>query len=610
MTSRGDKPDTVADIELRNTLDSAFLPAFTMIAGAGSGKTTSLVKALLHVSTSRGDQLRSRGQRVACITYTEVAANEIFADIGEDPLSHVSTVHSFLWSAVSPFQRDIARWVRSTLEDRETAATKPVDIEKYRLQLSKLSAARSFRYGLGPDLGNGVLGHEDVVKMTTSLLTTKPLLMRILARRFPIVFVDESQDTFNEVVDSLKLVRATMGTDFCLGFFGDPMQKIYLRGAGDIEPESDWVKIEKPENFRSPRRVLDVMNKIRSVADGLQQISGLPDAEQKDGVVRYFVLRANQDRTRSLALIREFLDKETGPGSWTTEDHRTGAKILVIAHRMAARRLGFGEVYAAFHDSGSRSLAQAFNEGAAWPTRFLIEKVLPLAEADTSLQLGRLREHSPAYSELRKSTTDAKAILRKLRESLLELRSTYERGGPGSIGQLLRTVHEEQLAETDARLSAYISGSMESGEILSDSTIRALDKLFECDVRELVGYRTYLSEDSPYSTQQGVKGAEFSRVLVVLDDEEARYNQFSYDKLLDLAPLSDTDKKNLAAGRESIVERTRRLLYVCTSRSTEALAVALYSADPALAAAAIRRAELPGSERVFTVTEGGSVVEI
>ena len=44
-----------------------------MIAGAGSGKTTSLVKALDYIAKTQGERLKRQSQRVACITYTKVA---------------------------------------------------------------------------------------------------------------------------------------------------------------------------------------------------------------------------------------------------------------------------------------------------------------------------------------------------------------------------------------------------------------------------------------------------------------------------------------------------------------------------------------------------------
>src|SRR5689334_18713593 len=100
-TRRIDKPDTEADIQLRKYLDQS--TSFVMVAGAGSGKTTSLVKALAHIGKTHGKSLRERGQRIACITYTEVATEQIFGDVGQDHLFHVSTIHSFLWDLIKPF---------------------------------------------------------------------------------------------------------------------------------------------------------------------------------------------------------------------------------------------------------------------------------------------------------------------------------------------------------------------------------------------------------------------------------------------------------------------------------------------------------------------------
>lgn len=88
MTRRIDGPLTLADRQLHALLDQG-MPRFTMISGAGSGKTTSLVKALAHIVETRGGELRRQGQQVACITYTEVAAREIYSDLAETPLAHV-----------------------------------------------------------------------------------------------------------------------------------------------------------------------------------------------------------------------------------------------------------------------------------------------------------------------------------------------------------------------------------------------------------------------------------------------------------------------------------------------------------------------------------------
>ncbi|WP_418066779.1 UvrD-helicase domain-containing protein [Sphingomonas endolithica] len=104
MTSRIGSPDTQADIDVRACLDRKSPRSFVMVAGAGSGKTTSLIKALAHLGETRGADLRRAGQKIACITYTEVAVAEVSGDVGVSPLFHVSTIHSFLWSVIPPVQ--------------------------------------------------------------------------------------------------------------------------------------------------------------------------------------------------------------------------------------------------------------------------------------------------------------------------------------------------------------------------------------------------------------------------------------------------------------------------------------------------------------------------
>ncbi len=133
---------------------------------------------------------------------------------------------------------------------------------------------RRFTYGVGPDYGKGQIGHADILRMVPHMLMSQPLLAKVVASRFPIVFVDESQDTETEVVRSLIHLYRTVLGDFLLGFFGDTMQQIYATGIGRIPAEPDWIMINKPEIFRSSRQVPEVVNRLRAAGDGDQQIPG------------------------------------------------------------------------------------------------------------------------------------------------------------------------------------------------------------------------------------------------------------------------------------------------------------------------------------------------
>lgn len=212
MTRRIDSPDTEADRQLRICLDQQTASNFVMISGAGSGKTTSLVKALAHLNGTRGGLLRKRGQQIACITFTEIAVKEIQKDAGETKLFHISTIHSFLWTVVRSFHSDICEWAASRIRQRIAGAQEHLnrprtramtrtrlneDIARLTAQLAHLPLVKKFTYGTGSNYSEGILGHEDVLRIGPALIEQYPMMRRVIAQRFPFVFVDESQDTFS-----------------------------------------------------------------------------------------------------------------------------------------------------------------------------------------------------------------------------------------------------------------------------------------------------------------------------------------------------------------------------------------------------------------------------
>src|SRR5450759_5708252 len=71
--------------------------SFVVEAGAGSGKTRSLIDTVRSVLEERRESLATHGRRIACITYTNVAKDEIIARLNGDPLVFVGTIHELIW---------------------------------------------------------------------------------------------------------------------------------------------------------------------------------------------------------------------------------------------------------------------------------------------------------------------------------------------------------------------------------------------------------------------------------------------------------------------------------------------------------------------------------
>lgn len=630
MTRRGDKPDTAADVELRNCLSAADRQCFVMVAGAGSGKTTSLIKALSSIIKLHAPELQKRRQRVACITYTEIAAEEIWADVGNNPLVHVSTIHSFMWMIVRPFQQDIRSWVESRigekLEELRTKAAKfgprvqqrtrhknERDIERYEAERARIAEVKSFTYGTGSDYPRGVLGHDDIIRISTQFLAERKLFRSLLAQQFPFLFVDESQDTTEPVVLALKSVAAQMAGQFCLGFFGDPMQRIYVTGIGKIPLEKGWVTITKPENFRCPTFVLAVANAIRRDDDQLEQTRGrvqTTDAGEQPvpGTARMFILPADDRRDERVAAVRAWIAKTNRDEIWNTGP----VKVLVIVHRMAAKRLGFDQLYAALNDKAPSFFKDGFMDATAWPVRPFQQFALPLAEAiahDREFEaITLLRKSSPLLNRDSLPKARISAVLAKLRTASVELSKLLAPGSQATTRQVLKHMHDNQLTLLDSRVLSYLDvglakaadANAQDGEEEENREIEAMERFLACPAAEFWGYRTYIAEQSPFSTQQGIKGAEFERVMVIADDDEGTHNQFSYDKYFGIRPLSDDDRANLAEGKETQVERTRRLFYVCCTRAMTDLGVVLFTADVAGAERAVRAMNLFPADQIFT----------
>ena len=77
-----------------------------------------------------------------------------------------------------------------------------------------------------------------------------------------------------------------------------------------------------------------------------------------------------------------------------------------------------------------------------------------------------------------------------------------------------------------------------------------------------------------------MKGLEYPRVMVVLDDSEARGFLFSYEKLFGAKEKSPADLKNETEGKDTSIQRTARLFYVACTRAMNSLAVVAYSENP------------------------------
>lgn len=69
-------------------------------SGAGSGKTYALVECLKYIIGCNRESLKIHNQKIACITYTNVAAEHIKKQVGVSDIAEISTIHDRIWSII------------------------------------------------------------------------------------------------------------------------------------------------------------------------------------------------------------------------------------------------------------------------------------------------------------------------------------------------------------------------------------------------------------------------------------------------------------------------------------------------------------------------------
>ena len=298
---------------------------FVLQGGAGSGKTEILKQTLEYLSKSNPHK------KIACITHTNLAVDEIKSRVGEGYT--ISTIHSFLNDCIKDYKKNIhivifelfrvdlmkRDAIDNYTDEKEQNAEEHKKYKKiygkyasrlYTVQNNKAPKVEGKRdYDKDPENYNTLLnskikdlnveiltqiqskesnnieyndtrfnsfrdltyGHDGLLDISALLFERYPNIGRILQDKFDCIFVDEYQDTNDKVVD-IFLNKLPNNNKTLIGLFGDSMQAIYGDGIGDVENYiNDGIlkRINKEDNYRCSEQVVKFINNLRN--DDLEQ---------------------------------------------------------------------------------------------------------------------------------------------------------------------------------------------------------------------------------------------------------------------------------------------------------------------------------------------------
>lgn len=605
--------------------------SYFLFAGAGSGKTRTLVEVLRRltgvIEHDKGEQLARRlrmyGRSIRVVTYTKNAVSVINRRLGDNDLVSISTIHSFCWELINGFNDDI-REALITLKEiqlaKETAEAqakprgitpaKRRDLDEIKDDIEAFRSIKVFIYH--PDrntYGAGALLHNHVLDATAWLLRNKPTLQTILKDRHPIILIDESQDTMKGMLDALMGLAEQGGRDLTLGLVGDHRQRIYAHGHADLPSlvPHNWATPELQMNHRSQRRIVTLINQVwEAKLEGRTQppkgVEQHPRTEKSGGLVRLFVgdtSRSPEEKVLCEQWCSDRMHEVTGAVAWKQGQYQ----LLALEHKLVATRGSFLDVYEAMVLLDPDAAAPSGNGDNKGPSavQVLLNELSQLEACigiDGQVSEFKATEVFRRYGSLDNMPEEFAARASRVEEMMKAITAfaTCCANSNSTVEEVLAPVLSSNLFEIDRRLlEAYADKSPNlqapgRGEEESKQARmrRGWCALFAAPWKQLRLYRTYIAGNSVLTTHQVVKGSEFEHVMVVMDDALAGGFLISYDKIFGGVELSKRDKENVEQGKETTIDRTLRLLYVTCSRAQESLALVLWSSDPAAALARIK----------------------
>lgn len=599
---------------------------FLVKGGAGSGKTHSMRGFLDEIYASNPHA------SVACVTFTNVAVNEIRSRF-PTPSLHVSTIHEFLWSLIYRFQKNIQRSLTELVNDGSIKST-------LDLPLPSNFWSQPVIYKEWLSLESSEISHDELLKVARHLFGEHPTLAQILADQYDYLLVDEYQDT---PVDVLKILFETLpnpsARSLRIGLFGDGEQAIYEgeKGRAVIDEATSSGRltvITKKQNRRNPSAVIRVINHLRT--DGLIQVQAsdkqAPNFE-KEGAARFIFTQNRELDTPSLKKL-----------SWCEdwEFSSSDTKLLYLGKSMIAREKQFPQLMAIYDKDRVVEYAKkvrvfldgrgiSIDEHATYgevigeygatvrPTPVLqrafddTPELLSMASSFTFHDISTTSTNSDRLLGTKKVSDLDNRDRGEKRDALInhliaieQLRDLYRKGKFSavirSMDVTITSIDErKKIAEGLKVLDSMDTSSI--GDVISfaestgllkkkDAVLRFQEKhpfrysrVANVSFEEVANLYEYVEDHSPYSTQHGVKGSEWNNIFVALDN--GGWNNYNFERLM-AEPQGDS----------SVHSRSRMMLYVACSRAKENLLVYVHLPQEATL---LRAREWFGAENVVQV---------
>lgn len=550
---------------------------FLLKGGAGSGKTYSLGEVIAFILKN------NKSAKIACITYTNAAADELNKRFARGDQDIASTIHKFIWSQIARYQSDIKCALIESIDEGKITNYDNVTLDENSFQ-------EGISYGEFLNLQKGVISHDEVLIIASRMFQSHKLLCRITKLKYDYIFIDEYQDTHQSVLDILfdyVQITDTSHHQLTIGLFGDEMQKIYNNMDG-LKPNWKITEIIKEDNYRSCPRILnDFCNKIRT--DGVKQRSAGVMKDYKGDNVKFFYSTERSSIQKVIDEISKIKIPELDVGC-------PRYRCLFLTHKLLARHAGYENLYN-LYDQPSRTIGQIKDgaKGIITNNKTLIEVIDELKARgtyDPEWNLKKVKIYFPVQFD-RLGYFNKQAIVNEEYRCplldyvirLVEFADIYEEDNFFEIAKKYKwKIKDKQQLEELRNIRQQLRDSIKTnktiGEIidigeknqqwfekgdrykeLSTGNPVLFNLLKNIKITEAVNViKTMISSYSEFGTQHSSKGLAYRNIVGVVDNGNW-YRGANYENVFKQNP------KGSSPGTKALQEYTRRMMYVVGSRA-------------------------------------------
>lgn len=530
--AEADKVDT----EIIKTLQSGH--SFRVEAGAGSGKTYSLNKVIEWIQANKWKEYNLKKQNVVCITYTNAAVDVITGRLAKDSFIIPSTIHSFAWNAIKQYQSELLKIIK---EDK-TFLTDEEDV----FEITEVKYTLGHRY-----IDNGIhyLYHDDVLKLFCSLLDNTKF-RRIFSNKYPLILVDEYQDSYKMIVDRFinYFIAENEGPQF--GFFGDAWQTIYQSKACGVIEHTNIVEIKKSSNFRSAPKIVELLNNIRP---DLPQRSAIDNFDGEVVVVTCDDYSGDRRTDRNFkGELQEKVLKEriTSLKDATINNNppNESLKVLMITHKVLAKQQGYEQILEIL-DDGLKDKQDPI-------LLFFMNTIEPIYNALSSSNMQQLFDTLgiKSYPITKKSD---KIMWKELKLKLEQTRNQ-------KAIDVLNVAVSSKLIPIPPQIEMFYKEYYKTPGMEYVHNV-AISEFLQLDYNQFLNAIAFLYPDAEFSTEHGVKGEEYDNVIFVIG---RGWNQYQFEVYMPMLNSTSIPEEKKAA-----FIRNRNLFYVCCSRPKKRLII-------------------------------------